>query len=79
MYLVICYDVKNQTVDTIDKFETFEKAQKYIETDVCNVYQQEKFCYSLSEKDFEMEIREDSAILKEIPEEKIWTWEIREI
>ena len=43
MYLVICYDVKNQTVDTIDKFDTFEKAKKYIETDVCNVYQQEKF------------------------------------
>ena len=48
MYLVICYDVKEQTVDTIDKFKTFEKAKKYIETDVCNVYQQEKFCYSLS-------------------------------
>ena len=79
MYLVICYDVKNQTVDTIDKFDSFEEAQKHIETDVCNVYQQEKFCYSLSEKDFEMEIREDSAILKEIPEEKVWTWEIREI
>lgn len=42
MYLVICYDVKNQTVDTIDKFDTFEKAKKHIETDVCNVYQQEK-------------------------------------
>lgn len=28
MYLVICYDVKNQTVDTIDKFDTFEKAKK---------------------------------------------------
>lgn len=79
MYLVICYDVKNQTVDTIDKFDTFEKAKKHIETDVCNVYQQEKFCYLISEKDFEMEIREDSAILKEILEEKVWTWEIREI
>lgn len=79
MYLVICYDVKNQTVDTIDKFDSFEEAQKHIETDVYNVYQQEKFCYSLSEKDFEMEIREDSAILKEIPEDKVWTWEIREI
>lgn len=79
MYLVICYDVKEQTVDTIDKFETFEKAKKYIETDVCNVCQQEKFCYSLSEKDFEMEIREDSAILREIPEEKVWTWKIREV
>lgn len=79
MYLVICYDVKEQTVDTIDKFDTFEKAKKYVEADVGNVYQQEKFCYSLSEKDFEMEIREDSAILKEIPEEKVWTWEIREI
>lgn len=79
MYLVICYDVKNQTVDTIDKFDSFEEAQKYIEADVCNVYQQEKFCYSLSEKNFEMKIREDSAILKEILEEKVWTWEIREI
>lgn len=33
MYLVICYDVKNQTVDTIDKFDSFEEAQKYIEAD----------------------------------------------
>ena len=31
MYLVICYDVKGQTVDTIDKFDTFEKAKKYID------------------------------------------------
>ena len=72
-FLVVCYAVHEQSVASIQKYETYEQALKELMKDAQNTFEEERASVS---NDANLEIDGDTATLTSCDKEYTWTWEI---
>lgn len=77
-YFVICQSIHEETIASVDVFDTEEEAMKFLKEDVTSTYLEEIENSGNSEEDIDFELDDYSARLSSCNDEYVWTWEIIE-
>lgn len=77
-YFVICQSIHEETIASVDVFDTEEEAMKFLEEDATSTYLEEIENSGNSEEDIDFELDDYSARLSSCNDEYVWTWEIIE-
>lgn len=72
-FLVICYAVHEQSVASVQKYETYDQALVELMKDAQNTFEEERASVS---NDAHLDIEGGTATLTSCNREYIWTWEI---
>lgn len=77
-YFVICQSIHEETIASVDVFDTEEEAMKFLEEDATSTYLEEIENSGNSEEDIDFELDDYSARLSSCNDEYVWTWKIIE-